>query len=343
VLESSLLPAIYEAIERALLVRLRYRRDRDYVVRNREVVIVDEFTGRLGEGRRWSAGIHQAVEAQSGLSISPPDGPAARITVQDLFLRYRFRAGMSATVWEDRREFRRTFQLPVTVLPPRRPVRRTVWPTRLFLTAASKLAAVTAEIVAVHAVGRPVLAGTRSIDKSEELSRRLGDCGIEHQVLNARHEAAEAEIIRQAGEWGKVTVATNLAGRGTDIRLQEGVADLGGLHIIGTELHDSPRIDRQLFGRCARQGDPGTCRQFAALDDDLPAAGLGARRIARLAVLLRDFDELPPIANAVFRHAQRRIQRRYRRQRQFLFDIERSQQESFEQLGYDYHLDAFGL
>lgn len=340
-MDSLLLTAVYESVERAVLVRSRFLRDREYVVRGEEVVIVDEFTGRLGEGRLWADGIHQAIEAQEGLPLSPPDGPAARITVQDLFLRYRRLAGMSGTVIEGRRELRRVFQLDVTEVTPRCPVRRVMLPPRLFLTSELKLAAVIQEVVELHAAGRPVLIGTRSIDKSERLSALLSAAGIDHQVLNARNEGLEADIIRRAGEAGKVTVATNLAGRGTDIRLQDGVAARGGLHVIGTEMHNSGRIDRQLFGRCARQGDPGSGRQYAALDDDLLTAGIGARRVRRLAALFTDYSELPPPLLALFRLAQRRIQARERRVREQMLRSEHQLQKQLRELGFDYHLDVY--
>jgi preprotein translocase subunit SecA len=212
----------------------------------------------------------------------------------------------------------------------------------VFLDSGAKRAAVVAEILEVHAAGRPVLVGTRSIDKSEQLSLDLSDRGIPHQVLNAQHEAREAEIVKRAGESGRVTVATNMAGRGTDIKLAPGVAELGGLHVIGTELHDSPRIDRQLFGRCARQGDPGSCRQFAAIDDDLLAAGLGRRRVERLQLLFAGSSELPSACRWLFALAQRRSQKRNRRQREALLASECEQRRIAEQLGYDYYVETWG-
>jgi len=340
-IDACLLNAIYQSVERAVSVRARFVRDRDYVVRKGEVVIVDEFTGRLGEGRHWSESIHQAVEAQEQLPPSEGDASAARITVQDLFLRYPQRSGMSATVAEDRRELRSVFGLELTRIAPRLPVRRSVWTPRIFPDSLTRRAAVVAEIIAVHAAGRPVLVGTRSIDKSEQLSSALRERGIPHEVLNAQHEEREADIVKRAGEHGRVTVATNMAGRGTDIKLAPGVAELGGLHVIGTELHDSPRIDRQLFGRCARQGDPGSCRQFAALDDDLLAAGLGRRRVARIQLLFAGRTELPSASRLLFAIAQRRAQRQNRNQRQSLLAYECEQRRTAEQLGYDYYVDTW--
>lgn len=335
------LPQLYECVERAIFVRSRFRMDRDYVVRGGKVVIVDEFTGRLGEGRIWSEGVHQAVEAQERLPLSPPDGPAARISIQDLFLRYRHLAGMSGTIREARSELRHVFGLSVTSLPARLPVQRVALRPRLFCTDDRKLAAVVDEVSDMHRAGRPVLIGTRSIDKSEHLSRLLTAAGIEHQILNARHEEAEAAIIARAGQPGNVTVATNLAGRGTDIRLGDGVAQRGGLHVIGTELHESIRIDRQLFGRCARQGDPGSTRQFASLDDDLLTVGLGPRRSKRLQSLFTGQTELPSTLIWAFREAQRRVQRRERLHRQSMLYAEQQLQKQLHQLGFDYHLDVY--
>jgi preprotein translocase subunit SecA len=285
--------------------------------------------------------VHQAVEAQEELPPTPADGPAARITVQDLFLRYPQRAGMSGTAAEDRREFRRVFGLPVHVVPCHRPVRRSVWTPRVFVSGDAKLAAVVAETAELHRAGRPVLIGTRSIDKSERLSMLLAAAGLAHQVLNAQREAEEAEIVKEAGGTGRVTVATNMAGRGTDIKLPAGVVELGGLHVIGTEMHESARIDRQLFGRCARQGDAGSCRQYVALDDELLAAGWGRRRAAQIAAQFPDRAEAPRSMLALFHIAQRRVQRRHRTARERLLFREREQQQVAEQLGFDYHLDLF--
>ena len=278
---------IYTKIEMAIKVQKEFIRDRQYVVRNgekgEEIVIVDEFTGRLSEGRKWREGVHQAVEAKEGVEITVDTGQAARITVQDFFLRYEHLAGMTGTAASSARELKRIYRCNFMAVPTNKPPQRVKLPTRIYGYESAKWDAIAEEIAEVHATGRPILVGTRSIDKSETLSRRLTERGIEHQVLNANQIAEEAEIVAQAGQKGKVTVSTNMAGRGTDIRLGEGVEELGGLYVICTEMHDSARIDRQLIGRCGRQGDPGAYRQYLALDDELLLNGLGKKRSKRIA------------------------------------------------------------
>jgi len=327
------------AIERSIACRCRFVRDRDYIVRDGQAVIVDEFTGRLGEARKWREGYHQAVEAQEGLRLSVDSAPAARITVQNYVLQYQHLSGMSGTVAGARREFRDVYRKRIAVVPTRCAVRRTIWPPRVFSGTESKLAAIEAETLAIHQSGRPVLIGTRSIDKSEQLATRLRSAGIEHQVLNAQREAEEASIIADAGRLGRVTVATNMAGRGTDIRLGHGVAELGGLHVIGTELHESRRIDLQLGGRCARQGDPGTFRQFMALDDDLLSRALSPRRLRSLQMRFAGAGELSSAFVLMFRRAQRRCERRHALQRRQLLYGEQQRQKLCLELGADYYLD----
>jgi preprotein translocase subunit SecA len=272
------LSTIYEHIERAAKVKREMFRDRQYVVRDGEIVIVDEFTGRLGEGRKWRAGIHQAVEAQENVKITFATSQAARITVQDFFLRYNRLAGMTGTASTSAGELKKIYTCQVIPVPTNKPPIRQKLTTLVFGTAEDKWRAIIEDVVEQHSAGRPVLIGTRTIDKSELLAGLLAERGLEHTVLNARHVAKEAEIVSQAGQRGRVMVATNMAGRGTDIRLGPGVHDLGGLHVICTELHESARIDRQLIGRCGRQGDPGTYRQFLALDDEILLVGFGPKK-----------------------------------------------------------------
>jgi preprotein translocase subunit SecA len=340
-LDALRLPSLYEAVERAIHVARTYARGREYVVRDEKVVIVDEFTGRTADGRQWRDGVHQAVEAGERLPISPLAAQSARITVQDYFRQYRKLASMTGTARPARREFRAVYGLSVVPIPTHRPVRRVLWPTRVFVTRRDKWAAVVRETVELHAQGRPVLIGTRSIDKSEQLSALLSSAGVEPAVLNADRVAAEAQIIAQAGRRGQVTVATNMAGRGTDIRLAPDAAALGGLHVIGTEMHDSSRVDRQLIGRCGRQGDPGSFRQFLSLDDEILDAGLGPTSTVRLRTRLAGRGELSKSFASLFRAAQRRIERRHRRERRRLQQAETQQQRFHADLGYDYHLEAF--
>lgn len=333
---------IYQYIERAILVDREYHLDRQYVVRDGEIVIVDEFTGRLAEGRKWRDGIHQSVEAKQGVEVTVATGQAARITIQDFFLRYKHLGGMTGTAMGSARELRRIYRCHVMPIPTNRPAIRQRLPDRVFGDTDARWQVVVEEVVEMHAAGRPVLIGTRSIDKSEILSKMLEDLNIEHQVLNANHVEAEADIVARAGGSGKVTVSTNMAGRGTDIKLGEGVQELGGLHVICTEMHDSSRIDRQLIGRCGRQGDPGTFRQYLSLDDDLLLAGLGPDKSRKLKELgdqsIDTFDRL----GRLFRKAQRKVEHRHYRQRKSMMYFEKERKKMQRQMGQDPYLDTPG-
>ena len=258
-----------ELILQALAARAFYLRDKHYIIDNDRVVIVDEFTGRLMPDRTWRDGLHQAIEAKEGLEIRLPKETWARISFQRFFKYYRKLSGMTGTAAEARAELWHVYRLPVISIPTNRLCRREVYPRRIYNSIDTKWEAVVDEIYRIQATGRPILIGTRSVRDSEQLSRRLALKGLEHQVLNAVRQESEARIIAEAGQMGRITVATNMAGRGTDIRLGEGVAELGGLHVIATDPHEAGRIDRQLFGRCARQGDPGSARAFASMDDEL--------------------------------------------------------------------------
>jgi preprotein translocase subunit SecA len=315
-------------------------RDRQYVVRDGEIVIVDEFTGRLAEGRKWRAGLHQAVEAKEGVKITAETSQSARVTVQDFFLRYQHLAGMTGTAATSGRELLKIFSLRVLTIPTNRPPKRQRLPDRVFGAAEAKWQAIVEEVTELHAIGRPVLIGTRSIDKSELLSRQLHEKGIEHHVLNANRIDAEAEIVKHAGERGRVTVSTNMAGRGTDIKLGEGVSELGGLHVICTEMHESARIDRQLIGRCGRQGDPGTYRQYLALDDDLLREGLGEKRAKALARLGEKSAIAPAATHKLFRRAQRFVERRHFRDRKVMLYYDKERKKSQIQMGQDPYLDS---
>jgi len=341
VLDTTSLLAIYDAVERALRARQFFNRDRQYVVRDGKIVIIDEFTGRAAEGRTWRDGLHQAVEAKEDVEVTVPSGHAARITVQDLFARWPHLAGMTGTIATSAGEISRTYDVAVAVVPTNKPaIRRRLAPA-ICHDQPEKFSRIVTEVQELHAVGRPVLIGTRSIDKSEALSALLTAAALPHTVLNARHIAQEAEIVAGAGQQGQITVSTNMAGRGTDIRLGEGVAELGGLHVICTELNDSARIDRQLVGRFGRQGDPGTWRQYVALDDDILVAGYGPARAGRIAAgLTGRLDGRAEGLLATWRRAQRRVEGRHVRQRRVLEYVERQRAEAHIQMSQDPYLDA---
>ena len=255
-----------------------FHRDQQYIVKEGEVIIVDEFTGRLMYGRRYSDGIHQAIEAKEGLKVRSEDQTLATITFQNYFRLYKKLAGMTGTAKTEEREFRDIYGLDVVIIPTNRAVARRDIADIVYKSEPAKFEAVVDEIVEEHAKGRPVLVGTRSIEKSERLATILRRRGVECNVLNAKYHEKEAEIIKDAGQVAAVTIATNMAGRGVDIKLGDGVAEMGGLHIIGTERHESRRIDNQLRGRAGRQGDPGSTRFYVSLEDELMRL-FGAERI----------------------------------------------------------------
>jgi preprotein translocase subunit SecA len=251
-------------IDQALTAHHLYKRDRNYVVDQGQVIIVDEHTGRLQYGRTWADGLHQAIEAKEHLQIREENQTLATITVQNFFRMYTKLAGMTGTAATEAEEFGKIYGLDVVVIPTNRPLIRDEKPDRIFLEEDEKFKAVVEEIVHVHETGRPILVGTVSIEKNEMLSKMLERRGVEHEMLNAKQHQREAAIVAQAGREGAVTIATNMAGRGTDIKLGEGVAENGGLHVLGTR-----RIDNQLRGRTGRQGDPGSSQFFISLEDDL--------------------------------------------------------------------------
>jgi len=259
--------ALLTAVQDSLHAHALLRRDVDYLVKDGAIESVDEFKGRIAENRRWPAGLHTAIEAKEGLALKTQGRILGSITLQNLISLYPKVCGMTGTAATQAAEFQLVYGLEVQVIPTNRPMIRTDSPDRLYATKWDKERAVIAEIQRLHATGRPVLVGTRSVEESERLSARLA--GIPHQVLNARHEELEAGMVARAGELGAVTISTNMAGRGTDIQLGPGVAQLGGLHVIGTNRHDSRRIDNQLRGRAGRQGDPGSSQFFVSLKDDL--------------------------------------------------------------------------
>jgi preprotein translocase subunit SecA len=336
---------LYQYVERAIKCDRDFHLDRQYVVKpgeqgTDEIVIVDENTGRLAEGRKWRDGIHQAIEAKEKIEVTVPTGQAARITVQDLFLRYKFLAGMTGTAMTAAREFRKVYRKVVIPVPTNRPVRRERLPDQVFGTSDEKWRAIVAETRELHEQGRPVLIGTRSIDKSLILSKLLNELGLEHKVLNAHEIATEAEIVARAGQPGKVTVATNMAGRGTDIKLGPGVAESGGLHVICTELHDSARIDRQLMGRCGRQGDPGTVRQYMSLDDDVLRTGFGPETAEKMTALGLKEGSSPQRYLGLLKRGQRKVERRHLRDRMILLHHEKERKKMQAEMGQDPYLDT---
>jgi preprotein translocase subunit SecA len=284
-------------IEQSLRAQALYLRDRDYVVRDGEIIIVDEFTGRLMPGRRWSEGLHQAVEAKEGVKIQQESLTLATITFQNYFRLYQKLSGMTGTAATEAEEFGKIYALDVVVIPTHQPMVRKDLPDRIYKTEAGKFRAVAKEVAAMHEKGQPVLIGTVSISKNELLSQYLNELKVPHEVLNAKNNEAEAAIIAAAGHRGAVTLATNIAGRGTDIVLEDGVAELGGLHVLGTERHESRRIDNQLRGRSGRQGDPGSTQFYVSLEDDLMRI-FGSERIAGIMNTL-GLDEETPIENGL--------------------------------------------
>jgi len=283
-------------------------RDTDYVVKDGEVVIVDEFTGRLMFGRRYSDGLHQAIEAKEGLKVERESQTLASITFQNYFRMYEKLSGMTGTAKTEEKEFNDIYGLDVIPIPPNRPLIRVDLPDLIFKTKAAKYRAVVRNAVERHQTGQPILIGTTSITQSEELSDMLLRAGVPHKVLNAKHHEQEAEIVADAGQMGMVTIATNMAGRGTDITLGEGVPELGGLAILGTERHESRRIDNQLRGRSGRQGDPGSSQFFLSLEDDLMRI-FGADNISGIMDKL-GMEEDEPIEHSLITKSIERAQKK---------------------------------
>ncbi len=305
-----------ELITQAISAREFYVRDKQYVIENDTIVIVDEFTGRLMPDRSWQNGIHQAIEAKEGLEINLPKETLARISFQRFFRHYKKLSGTTGTGAGAMSEFWKIYHLSVVVIPTHRPCIRKEMPMRLFLSDDAKWTAVVQEICREHETGRPILIGTRSVRASEHLSSLLEHQGLAHRTLNAVHHKMEADIIADAGRHGGITVATNMAGRGTDIRLKKNVAGRGGLHVIATEHHEAGRIDRQLYGRCARQGDPGSTQAFVSLGDELlqQYAGLFSHLLVRY--FKNPNREIPVrFSQWLVRQAQQRAERAALRQR----------------------------
>ncbi len=301
-----------------------FKRDVDYIVQDDQVVIVDEFTGRLMAGRRYSDGLHQALEAKEHVTIAAENQTLASITFQNYFRLYDKLSGMTGTADTEAVEFQQIYNLEVISIPPNRPMIRKDMPDLIYRSRKEKFDAIVAAIAELHERQQPVLVGTISIETSEMLSRRLTRLGIPHNVLNAKQHAKEAEIVAQAGQKGRVTIATNMAGRGTDIVLGDGVVELGGLHILGTERHESRRIDNQLRGRSGRQGDPGSSRFYLSLEDDLMRL-FGSDRIKGLMerLGLRDGEAIEnKMVTRAVEGAQKRVEAHHVEIRKTLLDYD---------------------
>ena len=327
---------LFSQIERALAARHFFHENREYLMVDGRLEIVDQGTGRILPGRKWRDGLHQAIEIRAGLKPSDSTGSAARVTLQAYLKRYRFLCGMTGTASEARAELKSTYGLRVMPIATHRPCRLRQFPARIFIDAEQKWAGITSELTKLVDAGRAALVGTTSISNSEYCADRLRKLGIDVQVLHARRHRDEAEIVRRAGEPGRVTVATNMAGRGTDIKLHPAVRDAGGLHVVLSEMNRSTRIDRQLAGRAARQGDPGSSQAFVSVDDDLLTI-LGATRVHRLKELARRFasGELPGHWVRHFERAQRLFERRAEQERQQLQHRERLRSDTMAPLGLD--------
>jgi preprotein translocase subunit SecA len=311
-----------ELVRQALTARLLFHRDRHYVLKEGKVQIVDEYTGRTMPGRSWEGGLHQLIESKEDCEVTTQTEVLGRISYQRFFRRYLTLAGMTGTAEEASRELWSVYRLPVVTIPTHKPMIRRTLPTRVFPTAAEKWDAVVARLAELYATGRPVLVGTRTVADSRLLSDLLEKAGVPCRVLNALQDEQEAEIVSRAGRLGQITVATNMAGRGTDIKLDPDVAGLGGLHVVATELHDAGRIDRQLFGRCARQGDPGSCETFVSLEDELLRGRPQLARLARMASPRPGGSRWA--VSRVFRSAQRRAERRHYLMRRDLLKLDDS-------------------
>lgn len=329
---------IYEAVEKALVAQYGFQRDRDYVVVDDKIVIVDESTGRTMDGRKWQDGLHQAVEAKERAPITALTGQAARVTVQAFFRLYTHLAGMTGTAVDVRKEMRKIYSLKVCRIPTNRPCIRQQQPPRLFRSLEAKWKAVAEETARVSRMGRAVLIGTPSVEASEALGRMLKSAGISHQVLNARQNAQEAKIVASAGQRGAVTIATNMAGRGTDILLDEQARGTGGLHVIATEMHTASRIDRQLVGRSARQGDPGSYQFFLSLEDEL-MRHWSPEKPARWLAQAGAREQLDEHWLSRFRKTQRTVERQHRKQRKQMLKQEKDRTMSFAKMGLDPYLE----
>jgi preprotein translocase subunit SecA len=319
-----------ELVVKALVAQLYYHKDKHYVIQESRVIIVDDFTGRLMEGRSWKQGLHQAIEAKEGVPITDPTESMASLSFQRFFNFFRQISGITGTARESALEFWQTYNLSFIRIPVHKPCQRIEQRPRIFLTMEEKWDAIVQEIVAFQKLDRPILVGSRSIRDSEHLAKLLQDKEISYRLLNARSESEEAMIIARAGQEGVVTIATNMAGRGTDIKLARNVPDLGGLHVISTEMNESRRIDRQLFGRAGRQGDPGSSILFASFEDELIQKHYSyTLRNLTLFYVKKRLPGSRWLAVKVFQQAQKNASRQAFRRRQAVMKQDRWLEEMF--------------
>ena len=330
-------------VEIAIAAHLYYNLDREYVVSDGEITIVDESTGRMMEGRKWQRGLHQAVEVKEDVPVTENTHHAAQITIQSFYRRYRYLAGMTGTAVQAKRELKKVYRIGVSVIPTNRPCVRQEVASRVFTTDATRNTALVDCVVETVRQKRAVLIGTPSVSASEELGRLLNISAVRHTILNARHEKEEAAIISKAGRPGQVIIATNMAGRGTDIIPHEDVVANGGVHVIATSIHSSARIDRQLVGRTARQGDPGSFQFLLSLEDQFLRV-LPERTQKQLASLVAGKPREVPAqyVGKYFRKAQRQLERIHLRMRKQMLRGEQQQQETFRRIGLDPYLECAG-
>lgn len=332
---------LYEYLQNSIKVQRDFKLDKHYAIRDGEIVIIDEFTGRPAEGRQWQDGIHQSVQAKEGVEITPATRQAAGITIQSFARRYTMFCGMTGTAWTSRREIKKVYKKSVVRIPTHRPVIRKQLPPKVFQNQADKFKAIALAASEKIKEGRPVLIGSRSVGKSELLAKELEAFNLEFQILNANHLEREAEIVEQAGQSATITIATNMAGRGTDIKLAEPMKLAGGLHVILTEIHESERIDQQLFGRSSRQGDPGSYQVFVALDDEILKTGFGEKKAKQIA---KGYQNLPSDRLdrlfGIFRQAQKKTERRYLTDRLIVLKSDVEKQKSLFETGQDPYLNV---
>jgi preprotein translocase subunit SecA len=329
---------ILHALERAIWVNESIHRDQHYVVKGGHIQLVDEYTGRKAGERNFSGGIHQAIQAREGLELTPESEPVARISVQDFVTKFKHLCGLTATAWEDRSELRTVYGLSVQRVATHQPSRRSILDPIVCRCRDEKWQRIGEETRSVIAAGRAVLIGTRTVDQSERLSELFRGLAIDHVVLNARNPKQEAPIIAAAGGSGQVTIATNMAGRGTDIQLESAVAEAGGLHVIVSEPHAAGRIDRQLIGRAARQGDAGTARVYASADDEILEQGFGQERTKQIRQTIANGVSDRSLL-AKLKRAQQHVARNHRKERGRLTAHEASLADAMQLLGLDPHLD----